>query len=128
MKLFPTLFTCFAGFSIFGQSVHLNNSFGNTGIAITPNTTEINKIAIDASGAIFSAGYSLESMTSGINHLTISKHTAGGLLVPNFGTNGKTITSVDYSEFPLDIQLQADGKILVAGSSYLGPTPSGPGD
>lgn len=128
MKLLPTLFTCFASLSAFAQSVHLNNNFGNAGIAITPNTTEINKIAIDATGAIFSAGYSLQNMASGINHLTISKHSASGLLAPNFGTNGTTTTTIDYSEFPLDIQLQADGKILVAGSSYLGPTPSGPGD
>lgn len=128
MKLFSTLFIYFAGVSAFAQSVHLTNSFGNAGIAITPNTTEINRIAIDSTGAVFSAGYSLESSASGIYHLTISKHTAGGLPVPNFGTNGKTTTTVDYSESPLDIQLQADGKILVAGSSYLGPTQSGPGD
>lgn len=128
MKLFPTLLTCFAGFSAFAQSVHLNNQFGNSGIVITPNTSEINRIAIDPNGVIFSAGYSIESGGTGIYHLTVAKNGIHGAPVSNFGTNGLVTTTIDYSEFPLDIQLQTDGKILVAGSSYLGPTQTGPGD
>lgn len=128
MKLFSALFTSIASFSAFAQLVHLNPMFGNSGIVITPNTTEINRIAIDSNGIIFSAGYSSESGGSGINHLTVTKNISNGTPVSNFGTNGLVTTTIDYSEFPLDIQLQADGKILVAGSSYLGPTTNGPGD
>ncbi|WP_343632431.1 T9SS type A sorting domain-containing protein [Fluviicola sp.] len=128
MKLFSTLFISIAGVSAFAQPVHLNPIFGNNGIAITPNTTEINRIATDAGGTIFSAGYSMEPGSSGIYHLTVTKHSHNGILLSNFGTNGMVKTTIDYSEFPLDIRLQNDGKILVAGSSYLGPTPSGPGD
>jgi uncharacterized delta-60 repeat protein len=128
MKLFSTLFASIAGISAFAQTIHLNPLFGNNGIAITPNTTEINRISMDAAGAIFSAGYSLESGSSGIYHLTLTKHSNNGSLVSGFGINGIATTTIDYSEFPLDVQLQTDGKILVAGSSYLGPTQSGPGD
>src|SRR5690606_22494695 len=32
------------------------------------------------------------------------------------------------SESPQDIVVQPDGKIIVVGSAYLGPTPTGPGD
>lgn len=128
MKLLPILFAGFAGFSVFSQSVHLNNQFGNSGIVITPNTSEINRIAIDPNGVIFSAGYSIESSETGIYHLTVAKNGIHGAPISNFGTNGLVTTTIDYSEAPLDIQLQTDGKILVAGSSYLGPTPTGPGD
>jgi len=113
---------------IFGQNVHLNPLFGSSGIAITPNATEINRIAIHPNGTIFSAGYSIESAGSGIYHLTLTKNSSNGIPVTNFGTNGIVTTPIDYSEFPLDIRLQTDGKILVSGSSYLGPTQSGPGD
>lgn len=128
MKLFSTLFASIAGISAFAQTVHLNPFFGNSGIVITPNTSEINRIAIDPNGVIFSAGYSIESGGTGIYHLTVAKNGIHGAPISNFGTNGLVITAIDYSEYPLDIQLQTDGKILVAGSSYLGPTQSGPGD
>jgi uncharacterized delta-60 repeat protein len=128
MKLFSTLFIAITGFTAFSQTVLFNSNFGTGGIAITPNTSEINRIAVDADGSIFSAGYSIESGGTGIYHLTLTKHTANGIPVPSFGTNGIVATTIDYSEFPLDIKLQADGKILVAGSTYLGPTQNGPGD
>ncbi len=128
MKLFSTLFISIAGISTFAQTVHLNPIFGNNGIVITPNTSEINRIAVDPNGAIFSAGYSIESGGTGIYHLTVAKNGIHGAPISNFGTNGLVTTTIDHSEFPLDIQLQTDGKILVAGSSYLGPTQNGPGD
>lgn len=128
MKLLSTLFISIAGISAFAQNVHLNPTFGNNGIVITPNTSEISRIAIDPNGAIFSAGYSIESGGTGIYHLTVVKNGIHGAPISNFGTNGLVTTTIDYSEFPLDIQLQNDGKILVAGSSYLGPAQNGPGD
>lgn len=128
MKLFSTLLISIAGFSAHAQAVHLNPIFGNSGIAITPNTTEINRIALDAGGTIFSTGYSLENGSSDVYHLTLTKYSHNGVPISNFGTGGVVKTSIDYSEFPLDIQLQNNGKILVAGSSYLGPGQTGPGD
>lgn len=128
MKWFFTLLVYLFSIPVFGQNVHLNPVFGSGGIAITPNTTEINCVAIDAGGTIFSAGYSMESGSPGVYHLTVTKYSHNGVPISNFGTNGVVTTPIDYSEFPLDIQLQADGKILVSGSSYLGPTQTGPGE
>jgi uncharacterized delta-60 repeat protein len=128
MKRISTLSFILLSIPVFGQNVNLNSGFGNGGIVITPNTTEINSIAVDPDGNIFSAGYSIESGGSGIYRLTVTKHTANGAVAANFGTNGIVTTPIDYSEFPLDIKLQADGKILVSGSVYLGPSQSGPGD
>jgi uncharacterized delta-60 repeat protein len=128
MKRISTLSFILLSIPVFGQNVNLDSNFGNGGIVITPNTTEINSIAVDPDGNIFSAGYSIESGGSGIYRLTITKHTNTGAIAANFGTNGIVSTPIDYSEFPLDIKLQADGKILVSGSVYLGPSQSGPGD
>src|SRR5690606_11230745 len=36
-------------------------------------------------------------------------------------------TAVEHSEEPLDIVVQPDGKIIVAGGANLGPTPTSPG-
>lgn len=128
MKSVLTTLSVCSLLSAFAQNVNLDSNFGNAGIVITPNTTEINSIAVDSDGSIFSAGYSIESGGSGIYRLTVTKHTNTGTIASNFGTNGMVTTTIDYSEFPLDIKLQPDGKILVSGSVYLGPTQSGPGD
>lgn len=128
MKLIFTLFIAFIFVPAFAQNVNLDSNFGSGGIVITPNTSEINRIAIDSDGSILSAGYSIESGGTGVYHLTLTKHSANGSVVSNFGTNGIVTTTIDHSEFPLDIEIQTDGKLLVAGSTYLGPTQSGPGD
>ena len=107
MKLFLTILSICSLLTVFAQNVNLDSNFGNGGIVLTPNTTEINSIAVDPDGNIFSAGYSIESGGTGIYRLTITKHTGTGAIASNFGTNGK---------------------ILVSGSVYLGPTQGGPGD
>lgn len=126
-KLLTPLLSLFS-IAAFAQTANLDPNFGSAGTAITPQTSEINRIATDGNGFIFSAGYKLASGGTGIYHLTVTKHTGSGALDPNFGTNGIATTIIDHSEFPLGIALQPDGKILVCGSVYLGPTPNGPGD
>ncbi|AEA45955.1 T9SS type A sorting domain-containing protein [Fluviicola taffensis] len=128
MKSIFTLITSFSLCSVFAQNVTLDPNFGNAGITFTPNTSEINDLAIGSDGSIFSSGYSIEAGGSGIYHLTVTKHNSDGSIATNFGTNGIANTIIDYSEFPLDLKIQADGKILVSGSTYLGPTQNGPGD
>ena len=128
MKKFFIPLVCLFSLPVFGQNVHLNPGFGSAGFVITPNTSEINRIAIQSDGTIFGAGYSMQGGGSGIYHLTLTRNNSNGTPVSNFGMNGMVTTPIDHSEFPLDIQLQTDEKILVSGSSYLGPTQSGPGD
>lgn len=126
-----TFFTCFFIFPILSagaQTVSLDNTFGNSGVVITPNTTEINVVTTASDGSVFSAGYTIQNGGIGIYHLTVSKHNSNGSIASGFGTNGVVTTAVNYSEMPYDIVLQPDGKILVGGSAYLGPTQSGPGD
>jgi len=119
-------FFLFIPFFHFGQDVALDNYFGIEGIAIEQNTTEINRSAILENGDILSAGYTIPD-NSGAYHLTLSKHDSDGYLVPAFGNNGIIIHEINYASQPFDIKILNDGKILIAGFVYLGPTQSGPG-
>ncbi|WP_300666195.1 T9SS type A sorting domain-containing protein [Fluviicola sp.] len=128
MKTCFTFFSCFIFLNTFSQNVSLDNYFGNSGVVITNQSTEINSMAVAADGAVFSSGYHSLGNGSDVYRLTVSKHNSNGSIASNFGTNGLVYTEVEYSEFPLDITLQPDGKILTAGSAYMGPTQMGPGD
>ena len=123
--LFLSLFVSGA---LTAQTVSLDNYFAIEGIAIVPGTTEINKTAITTDGDLISAGYTIASNSSGVYHLTLTKHDENGELVQSFGTNGVAEHHINYSSQPFCIALQEDGKILVGGFIYLGPTPSGPGE
>ncbi len=107
------------------QSVVLDPTFGNSGIAVTPNTTEISKIAYTNNGDIISVGVGAQG--GGIYRVTLTKHDQNGQIDPGFGTGGIVSTQVDYSENPIAITIQPDDKILVAGAYYTGPGPTGPG-
>lgn len=113
----PIAFLCCL--SAFSQNIALDPYFGNDGISFVDNTSEINKIVINSNGDILSAGYTL---TGGPGfHISLTKHHADGTLDVNFGTGGITHTIIAQSESVLDIRLQADGKILVAGFANLPP-------
>lgn len=128
MRISFTFFSCLSFFYAFSQNVSLDNTFGNSGVVITNYSTEVNSIAIASDGSIFSSGYHSLGGGSDVYRLTVSKHNSNGSIVSSFGTNGLVYTEVEYSEFPIDITLQPDGKILTAGSTYMGHTPNGPGD
>lgn len=128
MRISFTFFSCLSFLNVFSQNVTLDNTFGNSGITITANSTEVNKFTIASDGFIFSSGYHSLGGGSDVYRLAVSKHNPNGSIASNFGTNGLIYTEVEYSEFPLDIIIQPDGKILTAGSTYMGPTQVGPGD
>lgn len=128
MKISLTFFSCLSFFYAFSQNVIPDNAFGNSGVTITNNSTEVNTFTIASDGSIFSSGYHWLGGGSDVYRLAVSKHNSNGTIASNFGTNGLVYTEVEYSEFPLDIILQPDGKILTAGSTYMGHTPTGPGD
>lgn len=127
MKQAITFFLLILGFSVRAQQVVPDPSFGNAGMVITPNTTEITRMLFDADGNIISAGYSLQSGT-GIYRLTLTKNSPDGVPDLSFGTNGIVVTDIEYSATPYDMAIQSDGKIVVAGSAYLGPGEFEPGD
>lgn len=124
----PLFLFLFVSCSLAAQTVSLDNSFGTDGIAIVPSTSEINKTVITSDGEIISAGYTIASNSSGAYDLTLTKHHADGSINDDFGIHGIIEHHINYSSQPFDIALQEDGKILVTGFVYLGPTQSGPGE
>ncbi|MBS7334044.1 MAG: T9SS type A sorting domain-containing protein [Weeksellaceae bacterium] len=130
MKNIITLLLLLASLFCFAQNAALDPNFGNSGVSVHPHphTAEINCFAFDSNGNIISAGYSRQGGAGTYNYqLTLTKTDSNGILDTNFGTNGKVTTIIEYSDSPLDIVVQPDDKIIVVGSAYLGPTPTGPG-
>jgi uncharacterized delta-60 repeat protein len=119
MRTIITSIICLFCLSASAQNIVLDPYFGNDGIAFVENTSGINKLALNPDGSIVSAGITI---TGGNFHLTLSKHYPDGMPDLNFGTGGITQTVVSYSETVLSLQLQADGKILVAGAARLIPS------
>ncbi len=119
-------FSLLIPFFNFGQTVSLDNYFAIEGIEIVQGTTEINKTIITPTGAIISAGYNLPG-NMGTYHLTLTKHNSDGVIDNDFGLNGIIQHQINYSSMPSNLVLLSDGKIIVTGYVYLGPTQSGPG-
>lgn len=112
------------------QPAALDTQFGNAGIAVyqSATTSEYNTVVTDAQGNIYSAGYVLFDQANGYYRLMVTKTLPNGQSDQSFGANGATEVTVDASEFPLEIVLAPDGKILVSGAAYTGHTPTAPGD
>lgn len=130
MKPIIIVLLFFFWFNSIAQNAALDPSFGNAGIAAHPhpNTAEIKCFAFDNNGNIISAGYARQGGAGTSNYqLTLTKTDRNGMLDASFGINGKVTTVIGDSEYPEDIVIQPDGKIIVVGSVYLGSTPSGPG-
>jgi uncharacterized delta-60 repeat protein len=105
------------------QNIFLNPNFGYEGFTYAENTSEINKIALNPDGSIISAG---RKFISGGSNIVLTKHDAIGTQDLTFGTGGVALNT-DFNSVDLrDLQLQADGKILLAGSNYTG-FDNGPG-
>jgi len=114
MKKTITFFLLIAAFCAYTQNAALDPAFGNLGYSVHSNTSEINCFNFDQNGGILSAG--TFNQGGGSWHLTITKTDANGLIDTSFGTNGKVTTVISESEYPHDIMIQPDGKIIVAGS------------
>ncbi|MDF3025864.1 MAG: Delta-60 repeat-containing protein [Fluviicola sp.] len=117
----PIAFFCCLAAS--AQNITLNGQFGYEGFTYVENTTSVRKIALNPDGSIISAG---NKSVSGGSNIVLTKHDAGGIQDLTFGSNGIAFTAISVADEVRDIQLQADGKILVSGSTYTG-SDSGPG-
>src|SRR5690606_27535617 len=114
----------------FAQNAALDPNFGNSGVSVHlhPHTADINCFAFDSYGTIISAGYSRQGGAGTYNYqLTLTRTDSNGTLDTNFGTNGKVTTIKDYLHSRLDIVVQHEDNIIVVGTAYLGPKPTGPG-
>ena len=96
------------------QIVLLDNTFGQNGRTLIPNTSEISFLDSDTHGNIIAVGYTL--IGGGKSYLTIAKTNADGIIDESFGNNGLVkVTDYDNSS-PIGMKITNDNKIIVIGS------------
>ena len=98
----------------------LDNTFGNAGIVTTSigeYGSHANGIAIQTDGKIVLAGKSQTSGNFPPYVFALTRYNTNGSLDNTFGASGIVTTSIGINSAANDIVIQADGKILAAGSS-----------
>jgi uncharacterized delta-60 repeat protein len=99
----------------------LDKTFDSDGIVTTPvgNSSDYGtSIAIQADGKIVVAGYSSGGFHTNI---TIIRYNNNGTLDTTFDTDGMVSTNVtNFDNFGFSLAIQADGRIVVAGTSLNG--------
>jgi uncharacterized delta-60 repeat protein len=102
----------------------LDSSFGLNGKVITDIGTNsyeiISTMQIQSEGKILVAGYT-DANSPGYSDFALVRYTSSGSLDQNFGVGGKVITDFTSSSYDWAsaMQIQSDGKILVAGYSNI---------
>jgi len=101
----------------------LDSSFG-TGGKVTTNFGSGDDVAysavVQSDGKIVVAGYSTPTL-GGNEDFALVRYTADGALDSSFGTGGKVTTPIGSSDdYGYSVAVQSDGKIVVAGYSYIG--------
>jgi uncharacterized delta-60 repeat protein len=92
----------------------LDPTFGDGGQVLTELTGSLND---SASGVARQADGKLVVVGSSDKDFAVARYNPDGSLDPTFGTGGKVTTPVGAgSERPVDVVIQADGKIVVVGS------------
>src|SRR5664279_1248426 len=82
--------------NVYSQTISLDNTFGQNGRTIIPNTTEMRFFDFDNHGNIIAAGYTLKG--GGKYDLTITKTNADGIIDESFGSGGVSkVTDYDNS-------------------------------
>lgn len=100
------------------QTVQLDPNFGNNGIVVTPNTTEIVKTIFTTDSKILSLGYYYKNNSSLTYDWALTKYNFDGTLDNSFGTNGVVFNTDTVNGFPVTMVIQPDNKILVVGDKY----------
>jgi uncharacterized delta-60 repeat protein len=98
----------------------LDPTFGNAGTvvnAIGSTGAQATCIVLQPDGKIVVAGVLGVNGTSGNTQMAVARYLANGNFDSTFGTNGITITSIDVSSTAAAIDIQTDGKIVVAGTA-----------
>jgi uncharacterized delta-60 repeat protein len=110
----------------------LDTSFGKRGITLTDMAGQpgdfADAIAVQPDGKIVVAGLANTAPNGAVAYyFALARYTANGALDTTFGSGGKVITSLRASGGPhLDyhavaVTLQGDGKIVLAGGTYIQP-------
>src|SRR6185436_1806243 len=95
----------------------LDPTFGNGGKVITEfHFAHAVEVAVQADGKIVVAGTD-ESSTPNSAQFVLARYYSDGSLDSSFGNGGKVSTSVGQFNYAHAMVIQADGKIVVAGSA-----------
>lgn len=97
----------------------LDTAFNGTGAVITPAGTgnaSGQSVAVQRDGRILLAGYSI---VGGSNDFSLVRYTTNGSLDTSFGSGGKVATNFGGDDVASGMAIQDDGKILLAGTSYV---------
>ena len=78
-------------------------------------------LARQPDGKIISAGFAGSTGDGASRDVAVARHSPGGMLDDTFGTGGEVLVDVagDY-DFAYNVDLQPDGKLVVAGFTYDG--------
>ncbi|WP_457353104.1 delta-60 repeat domain-containing protein [Roseateles sp. P5_D6] len=107
-----------------GQAGDIDTSFGG-GTLVTPGGITddyVRGVTVQADGKAVVAGFGVFGSTTGTDFMVV-RHLRDGGLDPSFGNGGKVSTAFNNggrSDEAQAVAVQADGKILVAGSSDQG--------
>jgi uncharacterized delta-60 repeat protein len=117
---------------VHAASGDLDASFGTQGRVVTrffnnspfgySDFASARALAIQADGKIVAAGYARVLDTS--TGFAVARYNPDGSLDPSFGNGGKITTRISDNDQAYAVALQPDGKIVVAGTAYIGPSPN----
>lgn len=103
--------------SSFGSGGRVTTSFGS------PGDDSVHAIALQPDGKIVAAGTNFVAGREGAADFALARYEPDGSLDPSFGTGGKVTTTFGTgSDVGNAAILQPDGKIVVAGYTFLGTT------
>jgi uncharacterized delta-60 repeat protein len=104
----------------------LDNTFDGDGIKTIPFELSYSNIAyatlVQPDGKILIAGVSQSTVKTIGNNFAVVRLGPDGIPDKSFGTSGKTTIDIAGNDFCYSMKLQADGKIILAGSSISGTT------
>lgn len=109
------------GLARFTADGRLDDTFGGDGVVRTRVGTgeqAVAGLAIQPNGRIVAAGYygPHEGGTDEVFHIAVTRHLRSGKLDDSWSGNGKVTTDFPGGASARDVALQANGKVVVAGS------------
>lgn len=96
----------------------LDPTFGRGGIVLTALGFEnagARDVALEPDGRIVAAGSAMPAPREA-EDFALARYTTGGKLDPSFGRGGKVLTDLGADDHIVAVAVQADGKIVAAGS------------
>ena len=109
------------------ESGGLDPDFGGTGIVMTQITPgggldRATGVAIQPDGNIVVAGRARSSAAGSFFKFALAKYSPAGELDDSFGDGGKVVFPFLDNSYGRKVVIQPDGKIVIAGSTCIGPT------